>query len=194
VVRSGADFETERERAVLVMSYEGGRLFIDNQPVDLVHNRLVDFALGEPRHAALHSAYLDGAVVATTNPRVHTLFADKRNLVALSDPARLAAWGLDLASTALLAEAVPRTVEVTPANAEELWWARRTLFFKPFAGYGREAAYRGDKLSKGVREQIVAGGYVAQAFAPPGERGGAHASTAPLKADVRLYTPTAVKC
>lgn len=172
----------------LALSYEGRRLSIDGQPVDLVYNRLVDFALGEPRHAALRSAYLDGTVVVTPNPRVHALFADKRNLVTLSDPARLAAWGLDPASTALLAEVVPRTVEVTPANAEELWRTRRTLFFKPFAGYGSKAAYRGDKLTKGVWEQIAAGGYVAQTFAPPGERGGTDTSAAPLKADVRLYT------
>jgi len=185
-------FEARGAAAAIIdpraLSYEGGRLSADGHPFDLVYNRLVDFALEQPEHAALRSAYIDGAVVVTPNPRVHALLADKRNLVALSDPDRLAAWGLDPASAALLAGTVPRTLEVTPANADEVWRDRRALFFKPFAGYGSKAAYRGDKLTRGVWAHIAAGGYVAQAFAPPGQRGGAEGSAPPLKADIRLYT------
>ena len=168
------------------LSYEGGRLRTGGQPVDLVYNRLVDFALEQPEHAALRAAYLDGAAVVTPNPRVHALLADKRNLVTLSEPDRLAVWGLDAAAAAVLAESVPRTVEVTPGNADTLWQGRRNLFFKPAAGYGSKAAYRGDKLTKGVWAQIAAGGYVAQSFAPPGDR--SVTADTPLKADVRLYT------
>ncbi|HYH17098.1 MAG TPA: hypothetical protein VD995_00645 [Azospirillum sp.] len=170
------------------LTYAEGRLLADGRPVDLIYNRLVDFALERPEHAAVRAAYLDGAVVVTPNPRVHALLADKRNLVALSDPAQLTAWGLDAATAALLADAVPRTVEVTPENADALWQQRRALFFKPCAGHGGKAAYRGDKLTKGVWTRIAAGGYVAQAFAPPGERQVASADAAPLKADIRLYT------
>lgn len=89
---------------------------------------------------------------------------------------------------ALLADAVPTTVEVTPDNADDLWQRRRELFFKPAGGYGSKAAYRGDKLTRGVWVRIAAGGYVAQRFALPGERANGADAAAPLKADVRLYS------
>jgi hypothetical protein len=65
------------------LQYENGKLLTAGLPVDLVYNRLVDFALDHPEHRALRAAYLDGAVVVTPNPRVHALCADKRNLALL---------------------------------------------------------------------------------------------------------------
>lgn len=170
------------------LRYGDGRLWADGGPIDLVYNRLVDFALDRPEHAALKAAYLDSAVVVTPNPRNHALLADKRNLTLLSDRARLVSFGLD---PALAAEAarVPHTVRVSAGNAADLWEARKSYFFKPAAGHGAKAVYRGDKLTRGVWQQIVAGDYVAQAFAPPGERMvEIDATRGPLKADIRLYT------
>ena len=53
---------------------------------------------------------------------------------------------------------------------EALWAQRRQLFFKPADGYGSKAAYRGDKLTRRVWGEIVAGNFVAQALVPPSER------------------------
>ena len=88
-----------------------------NEPIDLVYNRLVDFAFERPEHEALRAAYQNDAVVVTPNPRVHALYADKRNLSLLSDQAALRAWGL---STEMLADlaGVPRTLLVTSDNAQ----------------------------------------------------------------------------
>ena len=170
------------------LRYEHGRLLADGQAVDLVYNRLVDFSFDLPENEALRAAYADGAVVVTPNPHVHALYADKRNLSLLSDQARLSDWGLPSQMLADLA-GVPRTVPVTPENAQQLWEARKTLFFKPFGGHGSKAVYRGDKLTQRVWAEIVRGGYVAQDFAAPGERmikldGNAERR----KMDVRLYT------
>lgn len=170
------------------LRHAGGRLTVDGRPVDLVYNRLVDFALDLPAHAALRAAYLAGDVVVTPNPRVHALLADKRNLTLLSDGARLEAWGLPAAQRAALA-GVPRTELLTPACADDVWARRKRLFFKPATGYGSKAVYRGDKITRAVWTQITRDAYVAQAFAPPGERrveidGTMH----PRKVDVRLYT------
>jgi hypothetical protein len=170
------------------LQYEDGRLLSKGKPVDLVYNRLVDFSFDNPEHQALRTAYLDDAVVVTPNPRVHALYADKRNLVRLSGQAELRSWGL---APEMLADlvGVPRTVLVTSDNAPHLWGSRKTLFFKPAGGHGSKAVYRGDKLTKGVWAEIIRGGYVAQEFAAPGERMIKLDGTAERrKVDVRLYT------
>jgi hypothetical protein len=169
------------------LGYEAGRLLVGGEPIELVYNRLVDFALEQPDHAALRAAYEDGAVVFTPNPRVHALYADKRNLSLLSDQGILRAWGLSPEMVAGLA-GVPRTVLVTAENAQQLWEARKRLFFKPAGGHGSKAVYRGDRVTKGVWADIVRGEYVAQDYASPSERmvkvDGCPQSR---KTDVRLY-------
>jgi hypothetical protein len=79
-------------------------------------------------------------------------------------------------------------VRVTGENADELWGRRKALFFKPAAGYGSKAVYRGDKLTRGVWTDILKGEYVAQEFARPSERmirlDGVEQAR---KTDVRLY-------
>jgi hypothetical protein len=170
------------------LQYEHGRLLTEGQSVDLVYNRLVDFSFDDPEHQALRAAYLDDAVVVTPNPRVHALYADKRNLVLLSDQAELRAWGLSPEMLTDLA-GVPRTVLVTDDNAQALWAAKKKLFFKPAGGHGGKAVYRGDKLTKGVWAEIIRGGYVAQDFAAPSERMiKLDGMLERRKTDVRLYT------
>lgn len=138
--------------------------------IDLVYNRLTDFALTQPEHAALRAAYSRGAVVVTPHPRAHALYADKRNLTLLSDPALLRTWGVAEDTIATLVSGIPRTVSITAKNADELWSGRRDLFFKPAAGFGSKAAYRGDKLTRRVWNEILAGHYIAQALVQPSER------------------------
>ncbi|MGW8307419.1 MAG: hypothetical protein ACWGIK_16680 [Achromobacter pulmonis] len=93
--------------------------------IGMVHNRLTDFYLTDPGHSALKSAYDAGAVVMSRHPRIHALQVEKRNMVALSDPALLISWRVSDSDRALLAAAVPQTVQVTPERAEELWAQRR---------------------------------------------------------------------
>ena len=134
---------------------DGKALLFHGRPIDLVYNRLVDFALEEPRHAALQAAYIGGNVVVTPNPRAHALFADKRNLTLFSDSDRLKRWGLAQNHLDVLRAAVPTTVIVSPDNADALWQDRRNLFFKPARGHGSKAAYRGDKVTRKVWAEIL---------------------------------------
>ena len=158
-------------------------------PVDLVYNRLTDFYLQDSDHKALRQAYLAGAAVVTPHPRTHALYADKRNLIALSGAALLDTWGLSETDRALLHRVVPATQRVTADNAETLWAQRRGLFFKPAAGFGARAAYRGDKLTRRVWGEILAGDYVAQTTVPPSERlVSVDGQTVHLKLDLRAYT------
>jgi hypothetical protein len=170
------------------LRFEDGRLWAGETPIDLVYNRVVDFSLERPEHRALREAYVSRAVVITPNPRNHALLADKRNLTLLSDRARLSRFGLP-PELALHAASIPRTVRVSPDTAAELWEGRRTLFFKPATGHGAKAVYRGDKLTRGVWQQIMAGNYVAQELVSPGERIIRRGETSePRKTDIRLFT------
>ena len=168
--------------------WRGGRLWHGESSIDLVYNRLTDFYLQQPGHAALRRAYEERGVVMTPHPRAHALYADKRRLALLSDPVKLQELGASPAARALLLAHVPRTEIVAAEAAERLWSQRRALFFKPASGFGSRAAYRGDKLTRRVWQDILAGDYVAQAFVPPGERSiDADADSKPLKYDLRAY-------
>lgn len=171
------------------LEYVDGALTTQGKPIDMVYNRLVDFALDAPTHEALRRAYLDGAVVVTPNPRVHALMANKRNLTLLSDPETLRDWGLSEDEVKHLECAVPKTRLVSADDSTELWSARNELFFKPVAGHGSKGVYRGSKLTRRVFENILKGGYIAQKFVPAGERTmRVDGIVTTRKVDIRLYT------
>lgn len=171
------------------LEWRNGNLWHDNRVVDMVYNRLTDFYLAEPAHQALRDAYTAGAAVVTPHPHAHALLADKRNLITLSDDDLLAAWGVAATDRQQLASAVPPTQLVTLQRADALWTQRRQFFFKPVAGYGAKAVYRGDKLTRRVWDEILAGEFIAQTLVPPGQRmvvvDGVQTD---LKFDVRAYT------
>lgn len=168
-----------------------GNLWHEETRIDLIYNRLTDFAFAAPAHAVLREAWRQGAAVSP-NPALYARYADKRNLIALSDADLLAAWGVDGETRRVLAAGIPRTEAVTAERAEALWQRRRELFFKPAAGFGSRGSYRGDKLTKRVFEEILAGDYVAQALALPSTVSVATAGETTekmteLKVDVRNY-------
>lgn len=170
------------------LRFEAGVLRAGGERIDLVYNRLTDFGLDAPESAALREAYLAGAVVVTPHPRAHAVYADKRNLSLLTDAAALAELGVDAAVREVLLGGIPRTELVRREAADALWARRRQLFFKPAAGYGSKAAYRGDKLTKRAFEDILGGGYVSQALVPPSERVvGVEGQNIGLKLDLRNY-------
>lgn len=168
--------------------YQDGKLRYAETVIDLVYNRLTDFALEQPQQKALLSAYLDRAVTVTPHPRNHALYADKRNLAVLSDPDSLQAMGVDKKTQEILLHGIAKTILVQAQNAEILWQQRKQLFFKPAKGYGSKAAYRGDKITRRVFGEILQADYVAQTLVQPSERQlqiGAQAIE--LKLDLRNY-------
>lgn len=187
-------FERHGLQALIVEAAElvlrNGVLQHEGVPIDLVYNRLTDFRLTDPRHAVLRAAYETGASVVTPHPRAYALYADKRNLTVLSDAAFVDSLHLAPASRAALAGGIPATALVTPDNAASFWAQRRDWFFKPATGFGSRAAYRGDKLTRRVFEQIAQssreGGYIAQARIDPSLRAHPYEPDS-LKYDIRCY-------
>jgi hypothetical protein len=165
-----------------------GALWCGQDRVDLVYNRLTDFPLAGDACQPLRDAWAAGEVTVTPNPHTHALYADKRNLILLSDAARLRQLGVQDPHVSVLEQAVPTTQLVSREQAS-VWWAeRKQWFFKPVDGFGSKAAYRGDKLTRGAFQQILSRPYVAQRIVPPSERtidqGG---ERVPLKLDLRCY-------
>lgn len=151
------------------LSVRDGGLWQGKRRIDLVYNRLTDFSLDAPAHCSLREAYLGQAAVVTPHPRGHALYADKRNLAVLTDAATLRDIGVDDETCTLLLAGIAHTRVVHRDDADALWAGRKRLFFKPAAGYGSKAAYRGDKLTRRVFEEILQGDYVAQELVPPSE-------------------------
>jgi hypothetical protein len=167
---------------------QDGKLWHDGQTIDLIYNRLTDFTLATPASTTLREAYLSHAAAITPNPRAHAIFADKRNLVLLSDPDRLRDLGAPPAVVDALSNGIPRTGLVSRAAADDLWSRRNKLFFKPCAGYGGKAAYRGDKITRKVWEDILSGSYVAQEIVPPSARAiSVDGEVHNMKVDLRNY-------
>lgn len=162
-------------------------LYCIGQRIDLIYNRLTDFDM--QKHAQIRSAYEKQQVVLTPNPAHHQRYADKRKLALLSDGVRLRAAGVSQTGIDVLLQGVPQTKIVSSADAGQWWEERKQWFFKPVSGYGSKGAYRGDKVTKRVFEEIMQSDYVAQRLALPGERKVCPAGSEPqsLKYDVRCY-------
>jgi hypothetical protein len=170
------------------LKLQDGSLWHTSGPIDLVYNRLTDFYFERPEHAVLARACETDAAVITPHPHSHALFADKRNLALLSDATALARWHIAPSISEHLLRNIPRTTVVRPEDAETLWHDRKHLFFKPACGFGSGGAYRGDKLTRRVFAEILAGQYVAQSLVPPSERNAPDDNATPvLKVDLRNY-------
>ena len=172
------------------LSYREGKLWHGARVIDLVYNRLTDFALEQPQQQTLLKAYLAGDVTVTPHPQNHALYADKRNLCLLTDSDALQAMGVDAATQSILLAGIAKTILVNQDDSESLWQQRKQLFFKPAKGYGSKAAYRGDKMTRRVFSEILQADYVAQTLVQPSERQ-LHRAEADqpieLKLDLRNY-------
>jgi hypothetical protein len=152
------------------LNIAGDALVHQGRAIDLVYNRLTDFALSAPEHAVLGEAHARDLTVVTPHPRAHALYADKRRMAWLSSEATLRELGASDDDIRTLVTHVPHTFVVQASEREALWRERKRLFFKPWAGYGSKATYRGDKITKGAFEDVLQGSYVAQELVPPSSR------------------------
>jgi hypothetical protein len=185
-------FEQNGVNAVIAdpreLQFSDGQLLCRGQVIDLVYNRLTDFFLKGESSVTLRQAYETGVVVLTPNPHQYAIYADKRNLVILGNADHMNKLGANEKDIKILQSSIPGTQAVTTANAESLWAARKSLFFKPACGFGSRATYRGDKLTKRVWDEILQNDYVAQQIVMPSERGIlVDKERTALKMDIRAY-------
>jgi hypothetical protein len=168
-----------------LQAHEEG-LYVGNHKIDLIYNRLTDFSLQQLPH--IRYAYEKQQVVLTPNPSHYQHYADKRKLAWLTDGVLMRLTGMPQASIDVLLQGIPQTKLVTATDSEQWWAERKQWFFKPVNGYGSKGAYRGDKITKRVFEEIMSCDYVAQKMAVPGERSvSLNDEVVSLKYDVRCY-------
>jgi hypothetical protein len=184
-------FESHGIRAHIVdtaaLERDGEHVLANGDRIDLIYNRSTDFYLESEHSRVLRHVHENHLAVVTPHPRAHALYANKSNLALLSSADALARFGIKPESAAVLVQTTPPTREVE--GCEETWWrSRKDWFFKPRGGFAGRGAYRGEKMTRRVFEEIMKGGYIAQRFTPASERrrvneGGNDA----LKIDIRCY-------
>lgn len=171
------------------LELRGAELWFENTRIDLIYNRSTDFQFEMEVSAQIKQSYLAGGVVVTPNPHHHAIFANKLNLEILSNTDHLKKLNVASDDIEVLSKGVPKSFKLTKENREDFWKKRRQYFFKPSAGYGSKAAYRGDKITLKVWEEISHSNYIAQEIVQPGMRvvqvGEVQSE---LKLDLRAYT------
>jgi hypothetical protein len=171
------------------LTFRNGKLWYLEKEVQMVYNRLTDFYLEAPANTAIREAFLSDAIVLTPSPYHHALYAHKLNLVELSSKECLAEFEISNDTRESLLSGIPFTQAVSEAKAAQLWESRKSLFFKPVAGYGGKATYRGEKITRKVWGEILNSSYVAQDLIAPGKRRIQQGEElTDLKFDIRAYT------
>jgi len=171
------------------LAIRNNSLWLGNEKIDLVYNRLTDFYLQQQESVTLRDAYLQDLAVVTPSPRHYAIYADKHNLPVFSNTEQLREMGISEKTLTVLNASLPATVAVAGGNADELWNNRKQYFFKPATGYGSRGAYRGAKLTRKVWDNIINGDYIAQEIIPPSERQLViNGEKQALKLDIRAVT------
>ena len=171
------------------LSIQNNNLYYNNSiKIDFVYNRLTDFYLrSNAKNNALLTAYQNDFATISPNPKIYDLYANKNNLINLSNANFLDNLNIDNQSKNILLKHIPKILKVKNNDTEYLWKQRKNLFFKTAEGYGSKAVYRGDKLTKKVFAEIIeSDAYLAQEIIPPSEHLLKNIN-AVMKADFRCY-------
>ncbi len=135
--------------------------------VDLIYNRLTDFYLEQPEHAAMREGFVDQLACVSPNPYEYYLLGDKQRLIQLGDPAFLKTAGATEEEIAAIAKVIIPTFDKSHfPSTEEIWHKRRQLFFKPKRSHGGKSVYRGESVSKKVFERLMADDILIQRYQP----------------------------
>jgi hypothetical protein len=100
-------------------------LFIGQEKIDMVYNRLTDFSLQQ--HPALLQACTSDQAVLTPHPHAYAKYADKRNLARLTGARGLHELGADEADIATLQECIPHTFRECGYGSDVVAGAQRPV-------------------------------------------------------------------
>jgi len=144
-------------------------LFQNFQP-DFIYNRYTDFFLTEKSSALLREKFLKREVCLSPNPFEYLLLADKQRLIEWSTPGFLESLRVSGEPLSLIRSAVPKSYDVCPARADEVWAERKKLFFKPKNAFGSKQSYKGASISRKAFEDMLNSDMIAQEYVPAPEQ------------------------
>jgi hypothetical protein len=134
---------------------------------DLVYNRLTDFYLEAPQHAALRHAFSEQSACLSPNPREYWLLADKQRLVDFARPGFFQTAGARPEELSAIEKVLIPSFEMSSfASQDEIWSERKNLFFKPKRSHGGKSVYRGESVSRKVFERLMQEDVLIQQFRP----------------------------
>jgi hypothetical protein len=144
--------------------------------IDLIYNRNTDFYFEKLDNKKFLEVLENTSTVISPSPQDHLVFANKKNLVALSQNINLS-------------NIIPSTVLVTKENEKDLWSNKKKYFFKPLNSYGGKGSYNGKGLTLKVWEDILKSDYIAQEIVLPSIKKVMIESEKEIfKFDIRAYT------
>lgn len=134
---------------------------------NFVYNRMTDFYLENPAHAALRDAFVSDRACFSPNPREYWLLGDKQRLIQLGQKEFLDQCGATEAERAAISKVLIPTYDKTFFSGEdEIWSKRKSLFFKPKRSHGGKSVYRGESVSRKVFERLMQEDILIQKFQP----------------------------
>ncbi len=136
---------------------KGTVAYLKGIKIDLIYNRNTDFYFENKENEKFLQILKDNKTVISPSPEDHLVFADKKNLVALSQDENLKSI-------------IPQTILINADNQETLWSNRKSFFFKPLNGYGGKGSYNGNGLTKKMWANILMSQYVAQEIIVPNRK------------------------
>lgn len=134
-----------------------------------IYNRYTDFFLSEESSQVLKDKFVAGEVCLSPNPYEYLLLADKQRIIEWSQPGFFESHGLTDEQIQTLRNAVPSSHDLTAENAEEMWAARKKLFFKPKNAYGSKQSYRGHSMSRKAFDELIGSPIIAMEYVPAPE-------------------------
>ena len=162
------------------------------QKINMIYNRLCDFYF--EKFSFLKQVFLKQQTLISPGPGEYLLLADKHRLCEWCSESFLNTLPLNKEEKKWIQKSVLPAGKITDLPAEKLWHQRRSLFFKPFRGYGGRGVYNGKSITKKTFARLMEEGGIYQKTlqAPVWEEEGAQGNppTTPprrWKYDIRAY-------
>lgn len=155
---------------------------------DFIYNRHTDFFLTESEAIGLRRKFDNKAICFSPNPFEYFMIADKQRLIDWSQPGFLEAMGMSSEKCKIIKQAVPKSYDAKPSNADEVWGLRKKLFLKPKNAFGSKQSYKGASISRKAFEDLIKEETIAQEYIPaPEVRFETPQGPTKFKYDLRCY-------
>lgn len=131
---------------------------------DFIYNRHTDFYFQTEQTKVLKELSYQGLSCVSPHAYEYLLLADKERMILWNQDHFFEELGLTNHEISELRKAIPRCVEITSRNADELWTNRKGFFMKPMRAFGAKQSYRGSSISRKAFDQLIDQEMIAQEY------------------------------